>query len=269
MLYFRMLGRLEIHGSREVADPASPKLAGVLALLLCMPNQIVNTATIMDELWGENAPKTADATTHTYIYRLRKLFQRLERGHRDDDIPLETRAPGYILHVEDDQVDALQFEGYANQGRLLLAQGCTEEAVSALSDAISLWRGYALTNAACGQVVQAHVAHLHETFIRTRELHIQALFALGRHDETIDDLVLLARKHPLDEWIHGRLMQALSSCGRRSDAHMVYRRLSARLADELGIEPSPDLQELEAVTSSRRPPSLSLPPHGKGRTDAG
>ncbi|HEV7761236.1 MAG TPA: AfsR/SARP family transcriptional regulator [Acidimicrobiales bacterium] len=247
MLYFRMLGKLEIQGRWTVAEPATPKIAGVLALFLCCPNQIVSTSAIMEDLWGEHAPKSASATTHTYIYRLRRLLQELDPIDCTEDFPLETRAPGYVLHVDEAQVDAFEFTRWAEEGRRLGEQGLVDEAVVALHRAIHLWRGQALTNVTCGQVVQAHVAHLHESFIRTRELHIQAMFELGRHDEMISELTMLAAKHPLNEWIHGRLMEALFSCGRRSDAQMIYRRIRARLAEELGIDPSPDLQQLVAT----------------------
>jgi DNA-binding SARP family transcriptional activator len=267
MLYFRMLGTLEVQGPRSVAEPATPKISGVLALLLCRPNQIVSTSMIMEDLWGDHAPRSASATTHTYIYRLRRLLQDLDPTECTEEFPLATRAPGYVLHVGEAQVDAFAFTRYAEEGRVLLEQGRLEEAVVALHNAIYLWRGRALTNVLCGQVVQAHVAHLHESFIRTRELHIQAMFALGRHNEMIEDLTMLATKHPLNEWIHGRLMQALSWCGRRSDALMVYRRIRTRLAEELGIDPSPDLQQLEAAALRRA--WFVVRPGAPGQADAG
>lgn len=211
MLYFRALGTLEVQGGDGLAEPPTPKVAAVLALLLCRHDQVVNTSAIMEELWGDDAPKTANATTQTYVYKLRKFLHTIDR----DDVGLVTRQPGYVLHVGRQQLDVLEFSMLADEGRSLFHEKRYEEATMCLRKASSLWRGPAFGSVAGGQIVHANVAHLNETLMQIREMRIQAEFLLGRHKDTIGELTALVAMHPLNEWIYGRLIQALSWSGRR------------------------------------------------------
>jgi DNA-binding SARP family transcriptional activator len=244
MLHYRLLGALDVRGDRRHAEPATPKMAAVLALLLCRPNEIVSTSAIIEEVWGEDAPRSAIATTQTYIYQLRKFLRDLDVAGGGDDA-LETRPPGYVLHVREDQVDVFGFHRLAREGRAFIEAGRPDEAIVTLLRAISMWRGPALSNVYQGRFTQAYVAQLDEALMRVRELYIEANFLVGRHRDMIGELTSLCQIHPLNEWIHSHLIKALSWAGRRADALRVYGRLRTNLAEELGIDPSPALQRLE------------------------
>lgn len=120
---------------------------------------------IIEELWGDDVPKTASATMHTYVYRLRRLLQRLDPAAAAEAEPLTTSAPGYILRVREEQIDACVFERLADEGRHLFEAGDVGAAASILHDAVRLWRGQGLTNVAQGHIVEAQVAKLHEMYI--------------------------------------------------------------------------------------------------------
>lgn len=260
MLYFQTLGLLEIRGGGRARAPATPKVTSLLALLLCRANQIVSTAEIMEELWGEHPPRSASATTQTYVYQLRKLLHDLDPDGARGGGPLETRPPGYRLRVDDEQLDIRSFEHLAATGFRLIDDGELDEAIATLRGAAKTWHGPAFANVEPGQIVQAHIARLDEMLLRVREQHIQGFFMQGRFRETISELSLMAKTYRLNEWVHGRLIQALFWTGRRADALAVYRGLRRNLAEELGIDPSPDLQDLElAVLNASLP---ATPAHG-------
>lgn len=259
MLYYQTLGVLEIQGGEQAREPATPKVTSLLALLLCRANEIVSTAEIMDELWGEHPPRSASATTQTYVYQLRKLLHELDPGATGDGGPLETRPPGYRLRVDDAQLDIRTFEQLATAGFTLIEDGDFELAIETLRSAATFWHGPAFANVEAGLTVQAHIARLDELLLRVREQSIQALFMLGRFRETVSELSLMAKTHRLNEWVHSRLIQALFWTGRRADALAVYRDLRRNLAEELGIDPSPDLQDLElAVLNASLPTAPQL-----------
>jgi DNA-binding SARP family transcriptional activator len=243
MLSYKLLGPLEIAGDRGSTGPATPKIGTVLALLLCQPNRVVSTSTISDELWGDDPPRSASTTIQTYVYQLRKALRQLD-GDQRAEVPLCTRPPGYMLSAEPGNVDVLAFEQLAREGRDLVESDGPADALEPFGRALDLWRGPAFGNVQRGPVLQAHAAHLDEQLLRVRELRIQAGFMLGRHRELVGELTLLAGTHPLNEWVHDRLIVALCHAGRRADALRAYQRLRRNLG-EVGIEPSPALQERE------------------------
>jgi DNA-binding SARP family transcriptional activator len=131
------------------------------------------------------------------------------------------------------------------EGKTLLEEGRPEQASQRLREGLALWRGPALANITPGRLLEGHVAHLEELRIRAIELRIRADSALGRHRELIPELRSLVSAHPLNEWLHGRLIDALHRAGRRGEALMAYRSLRAALNEELGLEPSGELQRLQ------------------------
>jgi DNA-binding SARP family transcriptional activator len=161
--------------------------------------------------------------------------------------------------VAPDQLDAHVFERLVAEGRTLLADGQFEAAAQGLRGALSLWRGPALANITPGRLLEGHVAHLEELRIRAIELRIQAESALGRHRELIPDLRALVAAHPLNEWLHGRLIDALYRAGRRGEALLAYQNLRATLNEELGLEPSAELQRLQRQVLTAGQPA-GMPP---------
>lgn len=251
---FKVLGGLEIVSGNRLCAPTAPKLRQVLALLLLCANQMVHVDHLIEELWGEDPPKSAMTQAQTYIYQLRKVIARenLEQPGRE---LLLTKPPGYLLRVEPEQVDAFVFQRLVWQGRQHLDNGEAEGAARVLRQAIDLWTGPALADVTPGRILRAHIVPLEEQRLRALELRIQADLRLGLHREMIGELRSLVARHPLDEWFHGQLITALNRSGRRGDALQAYHNLRTILTHELGLEPSPELQRLqqEALTMGFSP----------------
>jgi DNA-binding SARP family transcriptional activator len=245
---FRILGPLEVwDGSREVSL-GGPKPRALLAGLLLHPNEIVPADQLIDEFWGEDSPERAAAALRVNVSRLRKALPQ--------DV-LTTRSPGYVIRVGPDELDLHRFERLVDEGRSLLARGLAADASGRLRDALSLWRGPALADFAYESFAQAAIARLEEIRLAAVELRIDADLALGRHDELVGELEALVAEHPLRERLRRYLMTALYRSGRQAEALDAYQNARRALVDELGIEPSPALQELEKAIL-RQDPSLDV-----------
>lgn len=242
---FNLIGPFEIIAEDGRSHlPSTPKVCQTLALLLTRPNEIVTSDSLIRELWGERPPKSALTTLQTYIYHARKLFAKEGMAPPGRDL-LVTRSPGYVIQVEDDEVDIRIFERLIARGQSELQSGRPEAAVEHLSRALALWRGPALSNIPAGDVLAGRIVHLEELRIRALQLRIEAENRLGRQRESIPELRALVSEYPLNEWFHGQLISALHHTGRRAEALQAYRDLHRILDEELGLEPSPELQRLQ------------------------
>ncbi|GAA3726073.1 AfsR/SARP family transcriptional regulator [Streptomyces tremellae] len=239
----RVLGPLEVVCGDETCIPSAPKVRSVLALLALKANQVVDTSTIIEELWGENPPRSAVTTAQTYIYHLRRLFVR-EVGPKADELFI-TRPPGYTLHVAAGNVDLDEFEVLARRGRRLLAQKQYDEASLILRTALRRWRGPALANVSPGRILEGNITHLEEQRLLVTQLCIEADLQLGRHHDLIAELRGLVALHPLNEWFHGKLILALSRAGRRGESLHAYQELRRILDHELGLRPSVEVQKIQ------------------------
>ncbi len=250
---FNVLGNLEvIHNGRSIT-PSPPKVRRVLALLVLRANQVVHPDSLIEELWGQTPPKSAITTLQTYIYHLRKEFaeEGLDSSGRE---LLVTRLPGYTLQVTRHSLDAEVFDRLVRDGHDLLERGCYAQAGALLREALSLWTGPALANVSLGSELEAHAVALEERRMHALQLRIQADMEMGRHRELIGELRLLTATYPLNEWFSSQLITALAQTGRRSDALHAYRKMRAVLRSELGLEPSPDLEQVQraVLTSAAR-----------------
>jgi SARP family transcriptional regulator, regulator of embCAB operon len=244
MIRFNVLGSLEIRHNNIDCTPSAPKVRSVLALLLLRANQTVSQDAIFDWLWGNCPPRSAATTTQTYVYQLRALFERV--GVKDcAERLLITRSTGYCLALEKDQLDAGVFARLVNEGSLLLDTGQAAEAAQRLHDALALWRGPVLEDVNVEDRLAADIAHLSELRMRALELRIEAASRLGRYRELITELRALVAVYPFNEWFHAQLISTLNRCGRRVEALQAYRALRQILSDELGLEPTHELQELQ------------------------
>jgi DNA-binding SARP family transcriptional activator len=229
---FRILGPLEV-----LADDGEPlplggqKQRAVLAILLLRANRVVSTDFLVDALWGDNAPRTATTSLQNSISALRKLVG-AER--------LVTKPPGYSLVVDDESFDLARFERLVAEARSLQP----EERSERLRQALVLWRGEPLQDVGFEPAVDADIRRLEELRVTTLEDRIDADLACGRHAEVVPELVSLVAGYPLRERLREQLMLAHYHSGRQDDALRVYHDARAAL-DELGLEPSPQLQELE------------------------
>jgi DNA-binding SARP family transcriptional activator len=228
---FRILGPLEVLAADgEPLALGGQKQRAVLALLLLRANRVVATDFLVDALWGDNPPRTATTSLQNSISALRKLL--------GPEILL-TQAPGYRLVVEDS--DLARFERLVEEARGL----DPEERAQRLREALALWRGDPLPEFAFEDFAEAEIRRLEELRLATLEDRIDADLAAGRAADLVPELVGLVAHQPLRERLRAQLMLAHYHSGRQDDALRAYQEGRRALA-ELGLDPSPQLQELEA-----------------------
>ncbi|MGP3967137.1 AfsR/SARP family transcriptional regulator [Streptomyces sp. 6N223] len=252
MIKFGVLGPLEIHTSNGAYVPRGPKVRTVLALLVARRDQVVELGTIAEELWGARLPRRPMTTLRTHVYHLRAMLE------RDCPVPvgaglLATMPSGYMLRAQAEQIDAEVFARTVDRGRAALGRGQASEAATLLHEALEMWRGPTLTNVPAGPVLSGYLTYLDELRLRTLELRIDADIMLGRHRELVPELRNLVAAHPLHEYFHLRLIEALRESGRRSEALAAYRALRALLVRELGIDPSPEVERLHSELLALQP----------------
>jgi DNA-binding SARP family transcriptional activator len=247
VIEFRVLGPLEVVRQGRVLDIGAGKKRALLAVLLLHANEVVTTDRLIDEVWGESAPVTAPKIVQGYISQLRKTLAgevASADGSPGGEILL-TRPRGYVLQLDDQQLDADRFEALLVKARAALADGAAHEASLLLREALGLWRGPPLADLAFEAFAQDEVARLDELRSTALEERIDADLALGRHAELVAELEALVAREPLRERPRGQLMLALYRCGRQAEALQVYAEGRRVLVGALGIEPSRTLQDLE------------------------
>jgi DNA-binding SARP family transcriptional activator/pimeloyl-ACP methyl ester carboxylesterase len=240
---FRLLGPLEVIDGSSPLPLASGKQAALLALLLLNANRTVGRDRLVDELWGEDVPESAQKMVQIHVSQLRKALP---------EPRLHTRAPGYSLEVEEGELDLSEFERLVGEGRGSLAEGDAENASRLLRDALALWRGPALAEFS-EPFAGPEGARLEELRVAAIEWRIEADLALGRHGDVVGELETLIARHPLRERLRAQHMLALYRSGRQADALASYRAYRRALDTELGIEPSPSLKALEGSILRHEP----------------
>lgn len=231
---FRILGPLEVLSDGRALDLGGRKQRTLLALLLLEANKVVSRDRLIDGLWEEEPPKTAQKALQVYVSQLRKLLGN-ER--------VQTKAPGYLLHVDPDALDLSRFQRLHEEGRL--------------QEALSLWRGPPLTDLAEQRFAQPEIARLAELRLVCLEARIEQDLAAGRSAELVGELEALVKQHPLREGLRAQLMLALYCSGRQAEALDAYQATRAAYVDELGIEPGRRLRELHQAML-RQDPGLDL-----------
>ena len=235
---FRLLGPPEaVVGGRVVAIGSLQQRAILVALLLAR-NSVVSTDQLIDVVWGDDPPASADSTLRGLIWRLRK---RLEVAD------VESRADGYRLVADDDAVDSRRFDALVTQGRQAVERGEAEPAATAFAAALDLWHGPALGELASWSFAQSEAIRLEEARLDAIEDLAEAELTLGRVASALNRLEPMIRQFPLRERAVGQLMLALYRTGRQADALAAYQSLRRTLADELGLVPTPALRDLEAA----------------------
>jgi DNA-binding SARP family transcriptional activator len=240
----RLLGPLEVFDDGRLVPLGSPRQRALLAVLGVHANEVVPASALIDEVWEDDPPQSAANLVQGYVSSLRKALGK-------DTIA--TRGTGYQLVVADDDVDARRFERLVEDA----STQPPEQAAELLRRALALWRGPALADLGELQFARIEGARLDELRLVALERRIEADLALGRHVALVAELEALARRHPVREHLQRLLMLALYRSGRQSEALEAYRRARAAL-DELGIEPSPELRQLEQAVL-RHDESLDLP----------
>ena len=230
---FRLLGSLEIVGDDGPLALAGQRQRALLAILLLDAGRVVPTDRLIDQLWGERPPATATTSLHNAVSQLRRLL---------GADTLETRPPGYVLHVERETIDAVRFERMLRDAR----RAEPEEKARKLREALGLWRGPALAEFAFDAWAEPEANRLEELRLVALEQRIDADLDLGRHGDVVGELEGLVGEHSLREPFRRQLMLALYRSGRQAEALEAYQDARARFVDELGIEPGPELKQLQA-----------------------
>jgi YVTN family beta-propeller protein len=239
---FRVLGPLEVVRDGVTIPLHRQRLRALLALLLLHANEVVSCDRIIDALWGDDPPRNATNALQTTVSRLRK--QLLDGDDAVGEM-IRTRPPGYVIEVAPDHLDLARFERLVQQGRAALQAGQAEAASRVLRNALATWRGPALADIQYEGLLQRELERLEEERVTALELRIDADLACGRHAALVGELEALVAGNPYRERLRGQLMLALYRCGRQAEALAAYQDGRRLLVDELGIEPSRALQQLE------------------------
>jgi DNA-binding SARP family transcriptional activator len=240
MMRFRLLGPLEVRAGEGWQGIGAPKWRSVLAALLINAGQIVPADVLISEVWGDTPPETATNLISIYVLRLRRLL-----GEADSGL-LVTRAPGYQLRLAPEDTDAQLFEAMVRNGRRTFTAGDAEGAARALTEALDLWHGKPLADVPATALVEAEADRLAALRLDAIELRITAELACGGHVQAVPELRRLLADNPLREALWLLLMQALDGAGRHAEALEVYGHARAAIADELGVDPGPELRQFHA-----------------------
>jgi DNA-binding SARP family transcriptional activator/tetratricopeptide (TPR) repeat protein len=243
-LEIRLLGPVEVRVAGVVVAVPPGARRVLLAALALQPGRVVPVSVLIGAIWGTGEDADRHKNLHAHVYQLRKLLDQA-CPRRAGDI-LITREPGYVLAVSAGDTDLGQFRALTDRGRELARAGDAAGAARLLAQALALWRGPALADVAdVSDDLSGQAAVLEEQRLAVLEDRIQADLEAGQHTAIIAELVGLTAAHPLRERLAGQQMLALYRAGRQGDALAAYRRSRAVLADELGIEPGPELRDLQ------------------------
>lgn len=255
---FHLLGPLEVHRLGMPVALGGRQQRAVLARLLVEPNTLVSIERLADALWRDAVPDGAVTTIQTYVSHLREALEpdvpRTGRRH-----VVVTETGGYRLAVDEADIDVVAFERAAAAGRAELNQAAHATASERLAAALALWRGPVLADLADYEFAREAATRLEIIRIDALEDRIDADLALGRHRDVVAELDGLVAAHPLRERLQGQLMLARYRCGQQGEALAQFQQLRQLLAEELGIDPSRDVQRLhEAIL--RQDAALDRPP---------
>ena len=239
---FRVLGSLEVAVDGRPLPLGGPAQRALLALLLLHANEVVSSDRLLDELWADGPPASGATALQVRVSQLRKALG--PAGER-----LETRTPGYLFRAERGELDLERFSQLIEE-----ADGASAAiAAERFRDALALWRGSPLADLAYESFAQPAIRRIEELRLAALERRIEADLALGRHADVVADLEAVIDAEPLRERFRGQLILALYRSGRQADALAAYQDARRALADELGLEPSPALQELERAILQQDP----------------
>ena len=242
MLRFELLGPLRAWLGDESIALGPVQQRAVLAVLLLNANKPVGRQQLINAIWGSAAPVYAVNLVQKHVSALRRLLEP-DRSRRAPSRLLSWTDNGYLLSIEAQRLDTTGFEREVAAARTARAAGDLPTAAEALRRALELCRG-PLCDGLTGPLIEAARDAFAEQRITVLERRIEADLVLGTETDLVAELRGLLTEHPLRERVHGLLMQALDRTGRRADALTAFRDARRRLHDELGVEPSAELQQL-------------------------
>jgi DNA-binding SARP family transcriptional activator len=238
VVLFRMLGPLEVQTERGWTGISAPKWRTVLAVLLLNPGQVVSTDRLIAEVWPGQPPKKASNSVSVYVHRLRRLI-----GDAEGRI-LVTRAPGYQIRPGTQDIDTQRFAALTAAATRELSAGDARRAAELLDEALGLWRGRALTDVPPSALISAEADRLEESRLDAQALKLEADLGCGRHTQVVADARRLLADQPIGERLWMLLIRALHGSGRQAEALEAYGQAREVIAEELGVDPGPELQRL-------------------------
>ncbi len=239
-----LLGPLNVTVDGEPVPIGGPRQMAVLARLMLSPDQVVTMDQLVDSVWDGDEPNQPHVAIRSYVSNLRRAIEP-NRRRRATDSCLASSPPGYRLVIDPASVDWVRFQRQVDDGRYQLSTGHYGEAVTELRGALSLWRGDPCSGLPDSDVFLAHRARLTEVRETAVELLFEALLLLGDHASVAAEVEAAIAENPLRERLTELGMLALYRAGRQSEALALGQGLRARLVDELGIDPSPSIDEME------------------------
>ncbi|MDQ1508986.1 MAG: hypothetical protein QOG50_830, partial [Actinomycetota bacterium] len=249
---FRVLGSVGIVDGNQPL-PVGPKPRRLLGILLAHRNTVVSADRLVAALWSD-PPPAASATLQSYVSRLRRFVEL--GGERTS---LANRAPGYILEVPDDLLDAARFERRLADGQALL-DADPYAALDLIEAALAEWRGAAFAEFADAEWIQPEAIRLDELRVVAAEARIDAALRAGHHERVVGELEALLVDHPLRERFAAQLLLALYRSGRQAEALRAANQFGTRLREEFGLEPSVALRDLESAILEERDELTWIPP---------
>ncbi|WP_433332194.1 BTAD domain-containing putative transcriptional regulator [Spirillospora sp. CA-294931] len=248
---FGVLGPLAVWAADGRPAPIPElKVRALLADLLAHEGRPVSSDRLIDDLWGERLPRNPIGTLHTRVSQLRRALDAAEPGARELVV---SQPPGYLLRLDGDALDAARFRALVARARA--ATGARERS-ALLGRALALWRGAAYADFADAEFARPAAARLEEERLVALEEHAEARLDLGEHGELAGELADLVGRHPLRERLRAAHLRALYRAGRQNDALAGYAELRERLAEELGLDPGPQITALHRAIL-RHDPSLA------------
>lgn len=257
---FRILGPLQLVVGGVERSVAGEKQEALLARLLLEPNRPVSTERLIDDLWGEQPPATARQSLHAHVLRLRRALA----ADGEDGSLLGNDGRGYILRLDEEQLDSARFRALVAAAREERQAGHSEAARAHYADALALWRGPVLDGVALERA-DAERAELDELRLTALEERIDADLELGQAAELVPELQRCVQAEPLRERLWAQLMLALYASGRQADALAAYQSARREL-DALGLAPGTALRELEQRILAQDPDLVTMPTPTRGKS---
>jgi DNA-binding SARP family transcriptional activator len=253
---FRLLGPFDVVANGRSVRLGGAKQRALLAILAIHANEIVPADRLIEQLWPGDPPESATNTLQGYVSRLRKVLD--SNGSNGGEPIIVFRAPGYILRMPPEQIDVRRFERLLGEAEARALTGDAVAAAASLREALGLWRGAPLADFTYEEFAQPEIARLEELRLKAVEERIDAELSCGRHAALVPELEALVAEHPLRERLRAQLMLALYRSGRQGEALAVYRDARRIMQEELGLEPTRALSELER-SILQQDPALDLP----------
>jgi DNA-binding SARP family transcriptional activator/tetratricopeptide (TPR) repeat protein len=235
---FGLLGPLRVRDSTRQVPVSAPRQRVLLAALLLSAGRVVSVDALAETLWEGGPPAGARGALHSAVQRLRSTL-----GPAGASL-IETRPPGYLIKVDGAGLDIREFSELATRGHAAAEAGTWAQAASLLREALGRWRGEPLEDVPSQVLRNREVPHLADQRLHALAARVDADLHLGRHGEVVAELRQLVAEHPLQEQFHAQLMLSLYRTGRQSDALAAYQVVRHVLADQLGIDPGPELRLL-------------------------